>query len=697
CLGNVNSECAVVDLMETLLAFHKKLKNMKISPGALTKIFDKYNCSKSEKPNHGVEQKTGERIYSESYLYKSAEGARVACDRALSKPVESSILDEILPWCSVKVNPALEDIELEVEIQGIMARDHVTTALGFCIDHPLVIHLTFGSTTWSAKEASGCVDFFGCVEVLVETSPTEGVQIGASIEKVVDKLDEKIKNYITDTFSASRMWQYGPNVLVRKFVKEFFHCCQIGENCSLHVMGRVAESDNIFVALLIFLGTWLKNLRNWCVVCRKQIPELSRLWYCESELCLYRFEELCIGASVLQELQNSELIDLELTLAAAATRSTNRDVFEPFPAFLLKRQEIRKRSGFFSNKEIRSGEDISNETVDHLVNKNLDIIKRLIDSFPPLSEMQQCSNEIELVLKLGIPWVQKNRNPSSVNKISSSQEEYAQIIWLPYKILRYVLFTNRLSLRLLQDGHRLDLHGPLYQFAVFYNAESEQKFEQRRKTEGSFFAFHGSSLSNWYSIIRLLYLSSKLPKCHPGAPGMDMALIHARKRPENGWAGLGTARNGLRCLSKTRYMSTGKVYGDGIYFSTDISVALAYSKSIPWRIHGKTKEYTVLAVCEILSGQKYLVEEKYLVVPPKNENDIAIRYLLVFKGKDISTGTVSVTDGHILTGKTNLPEHYKQLKRQYIQNVRNRGVISYDQRLALLQKRRLNTEHPMTP
>ena len=139
-------------------------------------------------------------------------------------------------------------------------------------------------------------------------------------------------------------------------------------------------------------------------------------------------------------------------------------------------------------------------------NKDLCLLQKLIDSIPPLSEMQQYSSEIELVVKLGISWLQKDYITDSVNQNDLSQEDYAEKIWLPYKILRYVLSTNRLSLCLLQKDHKFQLLGSLYQFTVLYNSESELKLAERRKTEGSVFSFHGSSLSNWYSIIRYLLL-----------------------------------------------------------------------------------------------------------------------------------------------------------------------------------------------
>ncbi|GLJ56072.1 hypothetical protein SUGI_1203760 [Cryptomeria japonica] len=628
-------------LMRALEALNDKLQRLSIGRNCLRNVLDKIlqvfnelGCSKPNRLELGGEN-TEERI-EESYVYRSAEAFTVDFETVLSMVDTSSIVSGILPWCSVKLIRGLEVVEVRMDIKHIIASDNVATALQFSLDDPLVFHVSFGSSTWVTKEAA-TQDFFRSAEVSVKESPNQIQKSKASMAKALNGMDEGFKNAIKESWST-RMRPYGPYVLLPDYIKGFLEHCYIRPDGFLGVRQKVAMSDNIFVALLIFVGSWLKTLRAFCAICKRPLPPFSRLWYCEAELCLYKFEELGTGASVLQELKTSELIDLELTLAAAATRCSNRDVFEPYPSFLLKKKEVRERAGFFS-KEIsgtKSRKYISRKADNGMNNKNLNLLQKLIDSFPPVSEIQQYSNEIELVVKLGISWLQEDCNTDSVNQTDLSQEDYAEKIWLPYKILRYVLFTNRLSLCLVQEDHRFNVHGSLYQFAVFYNSESELKFADRRKAEGSIFAFHGSSLSNWYSIIR----------------------------------------NGLKCLSGTKYMSAGMAFGEGIYLSTEMDHSLSYSTSLVW----KNKDYSVVALCEIFSGQNYIAPNKreYLVVPPKNENDIVIRYLIVFnKSKAAASeigGMKTITTGHILSGDIDLYEHYEKLRFRHCEEVINGGL-----------------------
>ena len=115
---------------------------------------------------------------------------------------------------------------------------------------------------------------------------------------------------------------------------------------------------------------------------------------------------------------------------------------------------MQKRIRFF-NKDF-SGIN-SNKEVNAMSNKNLNLLQNLIDSIPPVSEMKHYSSEIEIVVKLGISWLQKDYRADSVNQTDLSQEDYVENIWLPYKILKYVLFTNRLSLCLFWKDHKFML------------------------------------------------------------------------------------------------------------------------------------------------------------------------------------------------------------------------------------------------
>ena len=136
-------------------------------------------------------------------------------------------------------------------------------------------------------------------------------------------------------------------------------------------------------------------------------------------------------------------------------------------------------------------------------------------------------------------------------------------------------------------------------------------------------------------------------------------------------------RNGLKCLSGTDYMLIGRTYGEGIYLSTEMEVSLAYSSSSEWNVHGKRREYFVVALCEIFSAQNYVVANRrdFLVVPPQNENDTVMRYLLVLNNKNKrSASKKTIITGHILSGDTSLYEHYEKLRFKNCEEVIDGGL-----------------------
>eukprot|EP01018_Ginkgo_biloba_P012771 Gb_25242 [translate_table: standard] len=135
-------------------------------------------------------------------------------------------------------------------------------------------------------------------------------------------------------------------------------------------------------------------------------------------------------------------------------------------------------------------------------------------------------------------------------------------------------------------------------------------------------------------------------------------------------------------------MSTGMTYGEGIYFSTEMNISCEYSQRYSGWINGNLKHCAVVAICEIFTGNIHYVNESYLVVPPENENNIAIRYLIVFNNGDNIGTSLKISNKHMLSSKTDLCNHYDLLTDQYIQEEVNRSSIHKRQCLVSFHKRR---------
>jgi hypothetical protein len=169
---------------------------------------------------------------------------------------------------------------------------------------------------------------------------------------------------------------------------------------------------------------------------------------------------------------------------------------------------------------------------------------------------------------------------------------------LAFPLLRWILTSNRTHLAKLKSDELLSQVPTKHQYLMLSATPARERiFQQRKKEYGSFWAFHGSGFFNWHAILR----------------------------------------TGLRNLSGTDLMSTGAVYGNGIYLAAESGTSIGYAQSFRgWdhSLHGQPgDEYRCMALCEVINaGYK---ANPYYVVP--KEEDIVTRYLFIFPPSEASS------------------------------------------------------------
>eukprot|EP01127_Copromyxa_protea_P024518 TRINITY_DN9710_c0_g1_i1.p1 TRINITY_DN9710_c0_g1~~TRINITY_DN9710_c0_g1_i1.p1 ORF type:complete len:642 (+),score=89.81 TRINITY_DN9710_c0_g1_i1:180-2105(+) len=190
--------------------------------------------------------------------------------------------------------------------------------------------------------------------------------------------------------------------------------------------------------------------------------------------------------------------------------------------------------------------------------------KGVLDRMPSVAEMQNCRNDIEL------------------------KESLDKLDHLLYPVLRWILTSNRAHIAKLKPEEQIPGTGTNIQFLLLSTPpKKELKFQATKQQKGSFLAYHGSGFFNWHSILR----------------------------------------NGLRNLSGTALMSTGAVYGSGIYLGADSGTSMGYAGvASGWEKSMFGIGCHCMAVCEVISaGYK---ASPYYVIP--NEDHVVTRYLLLF-------------------------------------------------------------------
>lgn len=170
---------------------------------------------------------------------------------------------------------------------------------------------------------------------------------------------------------------------------------------------------------------------------------------------------------------------------------------------------------------------------------------------------------------------------------------------------------------------------------------------QAKHKHGSLFCFHGSSMENWYSILR----------------------------------------NGLRNLSNSGLMTAGAAYGAGIYASENYGTSYGYTAKYAqgqktWKnCIDNIKNSFVIGIVEIINKQQYQKSGKNIMVVPE-EDDIIIRYLLVLKNNGYPAGALVSTN-------VGFDKHYSaQLKRINQELAQNRQ-LRIDEAYAQFKERKI--------
>lgn len=209
---------------------------------------------------------------------------------------------------------------------------------------------------------------------------------------------------------------------------------------------------------------------------------------------------------------------------------------------------------------------------------------------------------------------------------------------LVYPLMMWLLSSNKAHLRILKGDERIKLNRlPDTATAQFQfqsaSPEKEHRFQMLKRTYGSRYGWHGSHTSNWHGILRL----------------------------------------GLKNMSKTRDMTTGAVYGHGIYLADQMSYSILYCSHATAMWPGaaafeEEQRYKCIALCEYINKPGYRREDALKMVRTAtgqtqaqrcpmavvaDEECVITRFLIVIDDK--SSSLVHIKGHEILADKLTIP------------------------------------------
>uniref|UniRef100_A0A3Q3RFT7 Poly [ADP-ribose] polymerase n=1 Tax=Mastacembelus armatus TaxID=205130 RepID=A0A3Q3RFT7_9TELE len=294
------------------------------------------------------------------------------------------------------------------------------------------------------------------------------------------------------------------------------------------------------VQIMRYAEQRIPTLNEYCVVCDErhvfQNGPMLKPAVCTRELCVFSFYTLGVMSGATEEVATgAEVIDLLVAMCRAALLSSRKSlIFEPFPSVV---DPYNPKTLAFSPKR-----------------KRYDRLQKALDSVLLIRKMAQ-------------------------GPYSEIKKQMDKIDPLAYPLLQWILASNRSHIVKLPLNRQLKFMHTPHQFLLISSTPSKEAcFQTAKKLYGSTFAFHGSHIENWHSILR----------------------------------------NGLINASYTKLQLHGAAYGKGIYLSPISSISFGYSEmgkgehKMPTKDELIKKHNRINKIKQDLPGQPRFLESRNL-------------------------------------------------------------------------------------
>ncbi|XP_073475200.1 protein mono-ADP-ribosyltransferase PARP6 isoform X1 [Lithobates pipiens] len=258
------------------------------------------------------------------------------------------------------------------------------------------------------------------------------------------------------------------------------------------------------VQIMKYAEQRLPTLNEYCVVCDEQHvfqnASMLKPAVCTRELCVFSFYTLGVMSGAAEEVATgAEVVGLLVAMCRAALESPRKSIiFEPYPSVVDPNDP--KTLAFNPKK------------------KNYERLQKALDSVMSIREMTQVNLRVGSYLEI--------------------KKQMDRLDPLAHPLLQWIISSNRSHIVKLPLSRQLKFMHTSHQFLLLSSPPAkEARFRTAKKLYGSTFAFHGSHIENWHSILR----------------------------------------NGLVNASYTKLQLHGAAYGKGIYLSPISSISFGYS------------------------------------------------------------------------------------------------------------------------
>uniref|UniRef100_A0A673W9M1 Poly [ADP-ribose] polymerase n=1 Tax=Salmo trutta TaxID=8032 RepID=A0A673W9M1_SALTR len=337
----------------------------------------------------------------------------------------------------------------------------------------------------------------------------------------------------------------------------------------LHIFSTlpfIMSSNNVFcLQTMEYAERRIPVLNEFCVVCDEphvfQNGPMLRPTVCERELCVFAFQTLGVMNEAADEIATgAQVVDLLVSMCRSALESPRKVViFEPYPSVV---DPCDSQALAFNPRK-----------------KDYDRVMRALDSLTSIREMSQA------------PYLEIKRQMDKHDPLA-------------HPLLQWVISSNRSHIVKLPVTRQLKFMHTLHQFLLLSSPPAkESNFRAAKTLFGSTFAFHGSHIENWHSILR----------------------------------------NGLVVASNTRLQLHGAIYGSGIYISPMSSISFGYSGTQK-NLSAGTFD-TILNKHNLITSPDLHKHGDIWVVP--NTDHVCTRFFFVYEDGQVGDTSINTQDAGI--------------------------------------------------
>ncbi|KAA0715285.1 Poly [ADP-ribose] polymerase 6 [Triplophysa tibetana] len=251
-----------------------------------------------------------------------------------------------------------------------------------------------------------------------------------------------------------------PAQITTRQLIELFFSSQAGGHCK----NIPTLEYGFLVQIMKYSEQRIPTLNEYCVVCDEQHVfqngSMLKPAVCTRELCVFSFYTLGVMSGAAEEVATgAEVVDLLVAMCRAALESPRKSIiFEPYPSVV---DPTDPKTLAFNPKK-----------------KNYERLQKALDSVMSIREMTQGSY---LEIK------------KQMDKLDP----------LAHPLLQWIISSNRSHIVKLPLSRQLKFMHTSHQFLLLSSPPAkEARFRTAKKLYGSTFAFHGSHIENWHSVLR---------------------------------------------------------------------------------------------------------------------------------------------------------------------------------------------------